>query len=138
MYNYNDEIDYINQMKNSIQAKTTEVINRAKQNLNTICDSITLNVNQILDGAKRDCQLLSSNIYNNLLRVIEKKKTILDQISIKIDKSNPLKLLKSGYTKTYYNGEVLQSVSSIKEGDQLKTILQDGVVISKIERVEVK
>lgn len=138
VYNYNEEIDYINQIKNSIETKTIDLINKSKQNLTQICQSVYYNLNNKLEVANKDCVHLSSTIYNSLIMVIEKKKTILDQITIKVDKSNPLKILKSGYTKTYLDKKVLDSVSQVEEGQIIKTIFQDGAITSKIEKIEVK
>ena len=138
VYNYNEEIDYINQIKNSIEMKTIDLINKSKQNLTQICQSVYYNLNNKLEVANKDCVYLSSTIYNSLIMVIEKKKTILDQITIKVDKSNPLKILKSGYTKTYLDKKVLDSVSQVEEGQIIKTIFQDGAITSKIEKIEVK
>ncbi len=51
---------------------------------------------------------------------------------------SPLKVLTRGYSITFVNEEILSSVKEIHEGDQIKTRLKDGEVISTINSVKKK
>lgn len=69
---------------------------------------------------------------NALKRTCEKEHRKLELAEILLKSSDPLNLLKKGYSITEVNGSVVHSVNAIKKGDVLRTILSDGSLESKV------
>jgi exodeoxyribonuclease VII large subunit len=49
---------------------------------------------------------------------------------------DPQNILKRGYSLTMMNGKILKSIQLVKVGDLLETRLSDGIVESKVEKIE--
>jgi exodeoxyribonuclease VII large subunit len=45
---------------------------------------------------------------------------------------DPVNVLKRGYSISYNNGKAVNSVSDLKKGDNLRTIVYDGEIISSV------
>lgn len=60
----------------------------------------------------------------------------LDYLQKTIANLDPKNILKRGYSITSINGRAITSVDTIKKGDILKTILEDGTVFSIVEKTE--
>lgn len=50
--------------------------------------------------------------------------------------SNPLLVLRKGYSITSVNGKAIKSVRDINPGEELTTRLSEGIIISRVERIE--
>ena len=60
-------------------------------------------------------------------------------IITKLDALNPLSVLSRGFTVTKTSdGKMLQSVSNIKTGDEISTVLNDGIIKSVVLETERK
>jgi len=85
--------------------------------------------NLLLTGASR-LRSLSETFLDNKLNA-------LNQCRVGLDKSNPLRLLESGYAKLIKDGPVY-SVNQLKAGDKLDVYLQDGVVGATVDKINKK
>jgi exonuclease VII large subunit len=70
-----------------------------------------------------DKQLLK---LDNIDVVIDKKKNILEKLSITLDNYNPEKIAKMGYSKVIKNGKAITSIKDISSGDDIKVSIIDG------------
>jgi exonuclease VII large subunit len=53
-----------------------------------------------------------------------------------IELHSPKRIFKMGYSLTMSNGKPVMRKEDVKEGDMLKTYLQDGIVESVVRNVE--
>ena len=65
-------------------------------------------------------------------KIVQLEKIQLDNFSKMVDLMSVEATLKRGFSITRKNGKVVKSVSTIKKGDLVETILIDGVVESKV------
>ena len=72
---------------------------------------------------------LTFTISNNL--------NIIDRANDKIVLLNPQKILRRGYSITMKNGKVLKDPEPLVEGDELKTILYKGKIISILKKKQI-
>lgn len=70
-----------------------------------------------------DKQLLK---LDNIDVVIDKKKNILEKLSITLGNYNPEKIAKMGYSKVIKNGKAITSIKDISSGDDIKVSIIDG------------
>jgi exodeoxyribonuclease VII large subunit len=59
----------------------------------------------------------------------------LNHLEAKKELVNPINVLKRGYSMTLHKGKVLCGTGSIKAGAKLETRLQDGTIVSKVEKI---
>lgn len=67
------------------------------------------------------------------LNLIRTEKERLKSRENNLNHLNPLNVLKRGYSITYNNGKAVKSVSEVRVGDNLKTIIYSGELTSKVE-----
>ncbi len=154
-----DLINYIKQLKIRSKNKTLDVINKKKQQLQALSNSYILKnpkniyevkMQQVDNLVEKATYLIkqqyndSSNKYlflNNRLEVSITK--ILDnsnnrfiQILNKLEVLNPLLTIKRGYTITKSKNKTIKTIKDLQKQDIIETILSDGKIISKIEKLE--
>lgn len=66
------------------------------------------------------------------LKAVRNERQRLKSIESSIHHLDPRNVLKRGYSMTYKNGESVKSVSDIKKGDSIKTVLYDGELMSQV------
>ena len=81
----------------------------------------------ILNRAARIRQLSDSFFENKL--------NALTQNKIRLEKSNPLRLLESGYAKLFKN-EPVYSIGQLKAGDNLDVYLKDGIAYTTVRDIK--
>lgn len=81
-----------------------------------------------LENKKERLKLSFDHIYNKKLEVFNKNVSMLEALS-------PLKVLTRGYSITYDNNKILNSVKDLSEGTKIKTKFIDGEVISTISSI---
>ena len=68
---------------------------------------------------------MSENIYKDSIYEYKKRIELLDAYS-------PLKILLRGYSLTQVEDTYLRSVEQVNVNDEIKTVLSDGVIVSKV------
>lgn len=78
-----------------------------------------------LDEYKKNLFNMSENIYKDSIYEYKKRIELLDAYS-------PLKILLRGYSLTQVNDTYLRSVEQVNVNDEMKTVLSDGIIVSKV------
>jgi exodeoxyribonuclease VII large subunit len=91
-------------------------------------EQVLKNKNQL----KQFQQLIKIRIFET----IRTEKKNLNLIQEKLRLVDPQNILKRGYSLTMMNGKILKSIQLVKVGDLLETRLSDGIVESKVEKIE--
>lgn len=96
-------------------------------------EAILENRYQFLDNQIRLLHLLSINRYDNF------KKAAITTLS-RLETLSPLAVLARGYTvtRTVPGKALLRSISQIKAGDHIETVVPDGSAVSVVQKVERK
>lgn len=95
-------------------------------------------VKNLLDGATADVSASSEKLVNIMgKRVFDADKT-LGLAAVRLDESNPAKILSKGYSVTVKDGKNVRSARQLREGDDIKIIFGDGQADAKVYRSEVK
>ncbi|MCF8009216.1 MAG: exodeoxyribonuclease VII large subunit [Halanaerobiales bacterium] len=73
----------------------------------------------------------------NMEKMINSKKEKFKLLSGKLDTLSPLKTVKRGYSITYDQQEkLIRKIKEVKPGDQIKTTLIDGKIISSVKNID--
>ncbi len=123
-------IDYeaklIKTIKNSINQRHVKTISLSKQ-LNLL--SPVRSINNLQTKLKQQFY----NLTNFIGMRIVKKKEVMSYVTGKLEMLSPLKILSRGYSITFTkNNKVLKDADKVAVYDEIKTRLQNGVIISTV------
>ncbi len=134
--NYNKLL--LDSLKSSYVIKTPMVMYENKQQkIDLMLSKISTLIEHKIENSKKTLEFLSKNhILVQPQHIYEPKKLELKQLIEKLELLNPMGVLKRGYTLTYQNDQLIQSVHDI--GDEpIEIQFYDGKIIAKeIEKVE--
>jgi exodeoxyribonuclease VII large subunit len=89
-----------------------------------------------LSQMKNDLQNLSDNLKDCVEAVVEKHGNRMDLLEKSIRYLDPANVLKRGYAIITYQNKIVKSIENVKQGDQIETIVKDGIITSTIEKTE--
>lgn len=133
--------EYSNIIKTNIYQQTRalkNMVESARQELNGLLlrpvfqrpEDIITQRQQYLDSLVRLLRAGGNNSF-------EKAKNKLSLIASRLDALSPLKILARGYSvsRKHPGKELLRSIGDLKTGDEIETILGDGSIISKAQKI---
>jgi len=136
-------VDYVADKRASTPTGAAELATvdrrEIEQKLDLAIEDMKLALEDKVSNMKDDI----SSYKEELLRSIEDKlKDYSWQVKgykDRLESLNPRKILERGYSITLDSeGNVIESVSEIKEQEQIKTIFKDGNIVSEVKKVEAK
>ena len=132
-----DLINYIKQLEIRASKSMENIIDVKKSRLNSLVNSYVLknpkNMYEI-KSQKLDNLVDKLNIY--IKRNLNDKNNRFINILNKLDALNPINTIKRGYSITKSKDKVITSINSVVENDIITTDLVDGVITSKVVKVE--
>ncbi len=132
-----DLINYIKQLEIRASKSMENIIDTKKSRLNSLINSYVLknpkNMYEI-KSQKLDNLVDKLNIY--IKRNLNDKNNRFINILNKLDALNPINTIKRGYSITKSKDKVITSINSVVENDIITTDLVDGVITSKVVKVE--
>lgn len=132
-----DLINYIKQLEIRASKSMENIIDVKKNRLNSLVNSYVLknpkNMYEI-KSQKLDNLVDKLNIY--IKRNLNDKNNRFINILNKLDALNPINTIKRGYSITKSKDKVITSINSVVENDIITTDLVDGVITSKVVKVE--
>ena len=135
--NLNYQKLYLDSIKNSFVIKSPLIMyDGKKQKLDLYIEKLNNLLTSKLENSKNSLSNIKNKyVFKNPNVLYEKDKTNLANIISKLELINPLKVLGRGYSVTYKDDKILNSVKDLKVNDKLRIKLSDGEVISKVEEV---
>jgi len=128
---------YLDSIKNSFVIKNPNVMfENKKQTLDLMNEKLNRLITDKIENLKiKLFQFKNNYILNNPENLYKDKRINLNNLIEKLELVNPLSVLKRGYTLTYVNDKVVESVKDIKKNTTIKTKFNDGYIISKVEEI---
>ena len=136
-FNYYEELQYLEDIKQSLEKRMHEKLEKSKTKVVTLSQFALRDINNYLKTSQSELIMLKNSIILKIEKLIDNRKANLNYLSAKLEKSNPLAILKSGYAKVMVGGQSAKA-KNLKEGDRLTTYLIDGEVVSIVESVKEK
>lgn len=134
--NYNKLL--LDSMKSSYVIKTPMVMYENKQQkIDLMLSKLKTLMEHKIEASKKTLEFLSkSHILVQPQHIYEPKMVALKQIIEKLELLNPMGVLKRGYTLTYQNGQLVQSIHDVGN-EPIEIKFYDGIIVAKeIEKVE--
>ena len=89
---------------------------------------------EIVNNKKEEVEELKLELNNSITDLISDLKREVANRKAQLEILNPKQILTRGYSiTTDESGDVVTSVSDVKEGQKLKTVMKDGTIISTVE-----
>lgn len=133
--NQNQKLDFVTSKLIISIEKYLANLNNKIQNLNYSLK--ILNPEKTLNQNKVRLEKLSNKLSENINKLITNKKHEVKLFAQNLDNISPLKVLSRGYSITKnLDDESIKSISQIKHGLEIRTILVDGSIISTIRKIE--
>lgn len=131
---------YLDSLKNSFVIKNPLIMyDNKKQRLDTILEKLNNILKIKLDKNIDKLNFLkNSYILKNPEILYKQNQERITNIIEKLELINPLKVLKRGYSVVYKENKIISSIKDLTKGDNLQIKLSDGLVKTKIEKVEDK
>ena len=136
-FNYYEELQYLEDIKQSLEKRMHEKLEKSKTKVVTLSQFALRDINNYLKTSQSELIMLKNSIILKIEKLIDNRKANLNYLSAKLEKSNPLAILKSGYAKVMAGGQSAKA-KNLKKGDRLTTYLIDGEVVSIVESVKEK
>lgn len=129
---------YLDSLKNSYSIKNPLIMyENKKQKLDILIDNLNKILIKKYDTANHKFQLLKNNyILNNPEILYKEKKNKICNLIEKLELINPLGVLKRGYSLTYQDNKVINSINKLKVNEKLLIKLHDGDINAQI--IEIK
>ena len=124
-------------LKNSFVIKNPMLMYNIKvQTLDNIIEKLNRAILNKVDKEKSRLNEIKNNyILKNPDMLYKNKKDKLVNLLEKLELLNPISILKKGYSLTYIDNSVIDSISKVKVGDKLNIRLSDGIIDAKVEKV---
>ena len=129
---------YLDSVKNSFVIKNPGVMfENKKQNL----DLMNTKLNELMlgkvDKMKNELEKIKKSYVLTNPKLLYKDNVVcLKNIIDKLELLNPLNILSRGYSITYMNDKALKSVKEVKKDDVLKIKLYDGMLETRVSKIE--
>lgn len=89
-----------------------------------------------LSNARHLLEGVTDRINFGLKEKLTKEQNRLTLLQQQLDGASPERLLKRGYSLTYLNGVVLTDLREVHENDEIKTLMKQGLIFSKVTKIE--
>ncbi len=129
---------YLDSIKNSFVIKNPMIMyENKKQKLDNMLENIQNIFANYLKGYRHQLDILKKNyILKNPSILYKDKKIYLGNLIEKLELINPLGVLKRGYSLTYQNNKIVNSIKKISKEDNLLIKLHDGNIYAHIDEIE--
>ena len=124
-------------IKNSFVIKNPMLMyNNKAQALDNLIEKINKSIlNKIEKEHTRLNEFKNNYILKNPDILYKTKMDKLSNIIEKLELLNPISILKKGYSLTYINGNVVNSISKVNKNDKIDIRLSDGILKANVEKV---
>lgn len=121
-----------------IVQQSEQIFKNEQEKLSSFAQNIKWSAQQVIAEAKGQLTGFEKGMKSNLTYLFREKFTALDHIEKVVKLSDPMQLLKKGFSISMINGATITSIDQIKENDEITTQLWDGEFISVTKQVKRK
>jgi len=136
---YHELTNGIQQLEQKLRSELKEQARRARMQLEAIVTRpvFARPLSQIHDRMT-ELDELATQLRRGIERQLTKGQEQLENVASTLEALSPLNVLKRGYSVTRFpeTKDLITNLEALSEGDQLETLVEQGIVISRVEGVE--
>lgn len=138
VFDYYEELQCLEDKRERLKRTMQRLIEQNVKNVETQVSQIVLNVSNFVNVERKMLENKIDSIVNKVENIVENKNKNLNILVAKLEKSNPLTILKSGYSKLEKDGKIVSSVKNVSVGQTILNSLSDGEIESTITFIKEK
>ena len=134
-------IDHLKEVLDVIDASQERITSLALQKLSTLHSQFSIvqeTIPRLFSIVKTRQEAKLDAFYQRLLTALDHRLTSerhrMELMEEKVKALDPTLLLKRGYSITLFNGRAVRDPQMLKEGDEIETRIEKGVIISKVKK----
>ena len=134
-------IDHLKEVLDVIDASQERITSLALQKLSTLHSQFSIvqeTIPRLFSIVKTRQEAKLDAFYQRLLTALDHRLTSerhrMELMEEKVKALDPALLLKRGYSITLFNGRAVHDPQMLKEGDEIETRIEKGVIISKVKK----
>ena len=134
-------IDHLKEVLDVIDASQERITSLALQKLSTLHSQFSIvqeTIPRLFSIVKTRQEAKLDAFYQRLLTALDHRLTSerhrMELMEEKVKALDPTLLLKRGYSITLFNGRAVHDPQMLKEGDEIETRIEKGVIISKVKK----
>ena len=134
-------IDHLKEVLDVIDASQERITSLALQKLSTLHSQFSIvqeTIPRLFSIVKTRQEAKLDAFYQRLLTALDHRLTSerhrMELMEEKVKTLDPTLLLKRGYSITLFNGRAVRDPQMLKEGDEIETRIEKGVIISKVKK----
>ena len=131
-------VDYVADKRASTPTGAAELatvdMREIQQKFQYAIDTMKTSVVQCLEDMKEDVSEAKQELNESIKELIEDLKRDIANRQSQLEMINPKQIFKRGYSISLNEkGQAITSISDLKEGEKLMTVVEDGTIISTVE-----
>ena len=126
-----------NEMK-FFKSLTQNILNQNNSLLNQLPITLSREIKNLIKENKLYLDQNSEHIKKHAQQLLKYQKQRLDSLEKNVEILDPINVLKRGFSITKFNGKSIKNPNDLEIGQNVKTILYEGELISKIEKIKPK
>ena len=131
-------VDYVADKRASTPTGAAELatvdMREIEQKFQYDIDTMKAALVEIVEDKKEEVENLKVELNNSMMDMIDDLKRDIAVRKDQLEILNPKQVLNRGYSISMNeNGEVLDSINKINQGQKIKTVMKDGTIISTVE-----
>lgn len=126
-----------NEMK-FFKSLTQNILNQNNSLLNQLPITLSREIKNLIKENKLYLDQNSEHIKKDAQQLLKYQKQRLDSLEKNVEILDPINVLKRGFSITKFNGKSIKNPNDLEIGQKVETILYEGELISKIEKIKPK
>lgn len=136
VFDYYEELQVLESLRDGLKKSMQRCLSKKVSDVQTSVAMILQNVSNQVSLQESELERNVMQLKNAIEKVVDNKNKELNILVAKLEKSNPLSILKSGYGKVELDGKSVSSVNELVVGSKIKTQMADGCVLSVVEQIK--
>ena len=138
VFDFYEEIQVLEAVKERISKTFDRLVCEKAERTKNLIEKIVSSISSTTALEKKDLENRMDRMVKLASQTVDLKLSELNLLTAKLEKSNPLSILKSGYSKVQKDGKAVTSLDQISIGDKIKVLLSDGNIESVVSQKEKK
>lgn len=138
VFDFFEEVQFLENCRESIKKSVQRLLDKKFGETEELVGGVVQNITAKIGVSEKELENKILCVKNSMDSFLENKDKKLHVLVAKLEKSNPLAILKSGYSKIEKDGKTISSVSQISVGDRVTNMVSDGEIVSRVEIVKEK
>ncbi len=127
------EAALLDQLQQRLLREVTEHITRSRQCLEQTQAVLPLLFGRFREREERHLQECTLRLRTSLTQLLQAARHRHELLAQRLLSADPHAMLRRGYSITWCDGRILHSTSSVSKGSELRTMLEDGELISVVK-----